>query len=108
MGLPLNEEILSINKEELITLSKDILECINKEEYSHAVVAFDEHTTLTANLNIQRNYEEKQNLMLSVRNKIGKESVHIRTIAQTFNNEDEKMARQMMEVNKYAFREEER
>ena len=30
MGLPLNEEILSINKEELITLSKDILECINK------------------------------------------------------------------------------
>lgn len=108
MGLPLNEEILSINKEELITLSKDILECINKEEYSHAVVVFDEHTTLTANLNIQRNYEEKQNLMLSVRNKIGKESVHIRTIAQTFNNEDEKMARQMMEVKKYAFREEER
>ena len=33
MGLPLNEEILSINKEELITLSQDIWECINKEEY---------------------------------------------------------------------------
>lgn len=33
MGLPLIEEILSMNKEELITLSKDILECINKEEY---------------------------------------------------------------------------